>query len=327
MGRSHSLLPLTPLAGPVTSLWDGHNTTADEQYSNVWQEIDSRWVTSDPESGVSYHMSALLCRSCRQPLGVITPEDIDLIVGACCVWRRWGYNELPSGLPDASLTNVGARTAYAIPTTLLHAHKYHITLVTYNYAALSTRTVSNGLWIDLTNPFANTSYVYNSLAIANCTTGEFVGNSSGRICYQADSTPVVMWSGFWEDIAPIIRYEVAVGTSPGGTQLLPYTWAGLATDNFYNTRLNLPDGTIYYMTVRVFNCLEMASQTTSGFNMIDTSPPICTWVREGSGALDIDYSSANRSLYIRYGKSVSSTPQPQSKCAVLTVQTNDKGLA
>ncbi|KAJ4456049.1 putative Versican core protein [Paratrimastix pyriformis] len=254
----------------LTSLWDGHNTTADEQYSNVWQELGSRWVTNDPESEVSYH--------------------------------TWGYNELPSGMEDASLTNVGARTAYAIPATLLHAHKYHITLVTYNYAALSTRTVSNGLWIDLTNPFANTSYVYNSLAIANCTTGDFVGNSSGRICYQADSTPVVMWSGFWEDIAPIIRYEVAVGTSPGGTQLLPYTWAGLATDNFYNTRLNLPDGTIYYMTVRVFNCLEMASQTTSGFNMIDTSPPICTWVREGSGALDIDYSSANRSLYIRYGK-------------------------
>ncbi|KAJ4452501.1 hypothetical protein PAPYR_13323 [Paratrimastix pyriformis] len=59
----------------VDHVWDGHNTTADETYSNVWQEISGRWTFSDPESTPDYLMSA----SQRNFLGCVI-----LIFGVVC---------------------------------------------------------------------------------------------------------------------------------------------------------------------------------------------------------------------------------------------------
>ncbi|KAJ4452500.1 hypothetical protein PAPYR_13322 [Paratrimastix pyriformis] len=269
----------------------------------------------------------------------------------------WGYGESAAGLTEASMTRIGLPTSYTPLVTLQHAHTYYLTLTAYNKAGLSTRVVSNGITIDLTNPFTNTAIVNNSYPLANCSgyrqsrsvscvTAQGTANlahqsgsdevilgvssaqacvlrSSGSyeaiwvsiqlrhvlcvqvgdpaVCYQASNIPTVAWDGFWEDVAPIMHYEMAIGTSPGGTQLVPYRWVGGPAARGFTLESPFPDGTVYYFTIRVLNVLSMASQLTSGFNMIDTSPPICEGVFEGR-ITDQIYLTDPHGLYMQYGR-------------------------
>lgn len=91
----------------------------------------------------------------------------------------------------------------------------------------------------------------------------------------------------WDDVgAGITRYEVALGTSPGATDVAGWANAGLAL-NYTFTGLSLSNGSSYYATIRI---VDPGPNTT---NLVDSDGVtyITTNVRDGSGA-DVSITSS-----------------------------------
>lgn len=88
----------------------------------------------------------------------------------------------------------------------------------------------------------------------------------------------------WVDVAAIakVRYEVALGTSPGAADVVGWTDAGLATSYTF-IGASLTNGTTYYTSVRIVTATRTLNASSSdGFTSISTD------VRDGSGA-DVDF--------------------------------------
>ncbi|XP_070571537.1 uncharacterized protein [Ptychodera flava] len=100
--------------------------------------------------------------------------------------------------------------------------------------------------------------------------------------YQASSTDLVVnWNGFYDveehgrtsHSSGIRRYEVAVGTSPGGVDVQDFQSVGVANwINLYN--LNLISGQTYYATVRAIDFVGLSTDVVSSGVTVDTSPPL-----------------------------------------------------
>jgi len=79
------------------------------------------------------------------------------------------------------------------------------------------------------------------------------GYSGGDLSTQTSRTTIgAHWSGFTDVGTGIGGYRWAIGTAPGGTNILAYTDVGLATEastSAQNLTLSLSVGTTYYVTV------------------------------------------------------------------------------
>lgn len=92
----------------------------------------------------------------------------------------------------------------------------------------------------------------------------------------------------WDAVAvPLSRYEVAVGTTPGGTELVGWTNNGLST-SFTATGLSLVNGAFYYVSVRPVDAggVSLGTVVSNGFQ---ATLPTAVTVRDGLGP-DILYS-------------------------------------
>lgn len=96
---------------------------------------------------------------------------------------------------------------------------------------------------------------------------------------------------------PLLRYEVALGTTAGGTDVVGWTNVGVATSHTF-TGLSLTNGGTYYCSVRAIDTsvVTMGTFSSNGF-----SPAVSysTTVRDGSGA-DIDVSLSGSSIDLNW---------------------------
>ncbi|MBX9768223.1 MAG: FG-GAP repeat protein, partial [Bdellovibrionales bacterium] len=90
---------------------------------------------------------------------------------------------------------------------------------------------------------------------------------------QTDRTPTLTWVASTDAYTSVASYEIAVGTSPGGTQTLTWTDIGNVL-TYQRTGLSLVDGTTYYVSVRGKDILGNIGAVSQGDGFtVDTVGP------------------------------------------------------
>ena len=145
----------------------------------------------------------------------------------------------------------------------------NVTPLTSNWAVYAAGGLSVG--VDLTAPTAPTT----------------VNDGTGSDATYTNSTTTLSanWTASTDASSGIQKYQDAIGTTSGGTQVLGYTDNGTAT-TVTNSGLSLSSGTTYYVSVRaVDNAGNTGAVTTSNGITVDTVAPTATGaVNDGTGS-------------------------------------------
>jgi len=112
---------------------------------------------------------------------------------------------------------------------------------------------------------------------------------------NSTSSLTATWSGFSDTLSGIQKYEYAIGSSSGGTDVVD--WTNNTTDtSVTKTGLTLTNGTAYYLSVKATDNAENESTTiTSDGVIVDTDGPISGTVLDGTD-VDIDWTNSTSSL-------------------------------
>lgn len=168
------------------------------------------------------------------------------------------------GLADVvGWTNVGSATSYTrTGLTLLDKQTYYITVRAINGAGLTGPAASSdGITVDVSVP-----------------TTPLVTDDG---LYSTDATSL---HASWTSSDPesgIARYYYSIGTTPGTTNVLDWTDAGLNT-SVTRAGLSLTSGVAYYINVKALNGAGAWSAVGSSDGIIvDTSPPLAPVVVDG----------------------------------------------
>ena len=102
------------------------------------------------------------------------------------------------------------------------------------------------------------------------------------------------WTGFNDELSGVQEYEYSLGLSPGQTQVVTWTSAGLE-DNI-TVSAALTEGPTYYANLRAIDSVQNVSEIISsdGFGL-DQSSPIAGSVNDGIGN-DITWTNNSSSL-------------------------------
>ena len=108
------------------------------------------------------------------------------------------------------------------------------------------------------------------------------GDTHDDLDYQGPSdTLAINWDG--NDTREISYYQYSVGTTPGDTNVIPWTDNGPATAVVI-THFVLNHETTYYANVRAYDMAgNMSSVESSDGNTADLSAPTVGWVNDGLG--------------------------------------------
>ncbi|KAI8509825.1 hypothetical protein Bbelb_122530 [Branchiostoma belcheri] len=103
---------------------------------------------------------------------------------------------------------------------------------------------------------------------------------------------VVQASWDMEDLeSPIVKYEWAIGTVQGGTQLQGFKSVGRRT-SARNESLHLQHGSSVHVTVVATNAAELRTVVYSEPAVVDLTPPVIGNIRDGTEEDDTDYQSS-----------------------------------
>ena len=103
------------------------------------------------------------------------------------------------------------------------------------------------------------------------------------------------WDDFAEDESFVRYYKWAVGTSPCGAEVHPYTNVGQQTTA--NRQIEFVSGLTYYVAVSALNAAGLTSKACSDGVLYDDSPPVAGNVRDGwETGKDIDYETKEMTI-------------------------------
>ncbi|OGS08420.1 MAG: hypothetical protein A2270_09010, partial [Elusimicrobia bacterium RIFOXYA12_FULL_51_18] len=183
-----------------------------------------------------------------------------------------------------SWTNNGTATSVTrTGLSLTNGQIYHFTVMAENGAGLQTAAAnSNGQTVDTTAPSAPGT-VYDG-------TGADITYSSSPSQLSAN------WTAASDAQSGIARYGYAIGTTPGGGDVLGLTDNGNNT-SVTKTGLTLTNGQIYYFTVGAENGVGLPSvPTISNGQTVDTTPPSAPGAVYDSTGADITYTNSASQL-------------------------------
>ena len=115
---------------------------------------------------------------------------------------------------------------------------------------------------------------------------------------NSTSSLTATWSGFSDTLSGIQKYEYAIGSSSGDTDVVD--WTNNSTDtSVTKAGLTLTNGTTYYLSIRAAdNVGNVSTIVTSDGITVDTDVPIISSVIEGSFTADINYQNSDTTLII-----------------------------
>lgn len=204
------------------------------------------------------------------PATPVVTDDGDFTASLTQLHATWSASDAESGIKSykyaigtsPGATNVvgwtNAGTALEVTHTglsLLDKQTYYFSVIATNGAnAESAVGTSNGITVDATPP---TRPIVTD-------DGAFTANPS-----ELHAT--------WDAEDPesgLLKFEYSIGTSPGATDVVPWTDAGL-NRSVTRTGLQLQDGRTYYFNVRAYNRVNVVSQVGSsdGITVDIQSPP------------------------------------------------------
>ena len=160
-------------------------------------------------------------------------------------------------------------------------------LVSTNNAGMSTSATCKMI-IDLTPPVAG--WVHD-------------GAGAKDVDGIADITKGISasWGGFADYESQISTYEWAIGSRPGGQELLPFQRVGLNTTATCASCKIVP-GIRYYVAVRAVNRAMAKTVVVSDGFVLDMSPPAIQGVYEGSKYAEIDGLTTKQKLVITWDR-------------------------
>ncbi|KAK3581570.1 hypothetical protein CHS0354_031918 [Potamilus streckersoni] len=144
---------------------------------------------------------------------------------------------------------------------------YYASITACNGADMCTTVTSDGITLDNSPPIPGTV---------------LDGVRGTDIYYQAsDIYLAAEWFGYSDPQSGLDRYTYRVGTSPGGSDIIPETNLHLAeeviiTDVQRRNVSKLPLQTLIYTTVRVYNKAGLYAEASSNGFMVDSTPPVFT---------------------------------------------------
>ncbi|XP_070573546.1 uncharacterized protein [Ptychodera flava] len=279
----------------------------------LWSKESSRGVTVDTTPPIK---GSVVC-----PSFITTTDDLK------CTWS--GFYDAESGIShymfaigveeeDDSIypfTTVAASLNEHIASGPFERKTYYVTVTAVNNVGESTNSYSQPIHIDETPPIGGrvveltgvdeqrfdddndgASERLNCMTLEDCV-------SKAAVCQRSLDRIFVTWEPFEDAESPIVRYQVAVGTSPGGAQLK--TFYDVEVNNRLMaviTGVNLYDVRKAFVSVRGFNAAGL--HTTAVSNGIYISrisaglPPLeGSYVWDGNGKVDLDYQDSNEALF------------------------------
>ncbi|XP_070573761.1 uncharacterized protein [Ptychodera flava] len=197
--------------------------------------------------------------------------------------------------------------------------KYFATVVAVNYLGDETYGYSEAIFVDDTPPVAGIVVELNDVDEIN-----YDGHSNGdgsdiqgcgnfdscmevdAVCQKSVDRIFVAWEPFSDPDSSITRYQVAVGPSPGSTQILDFTDVDTSKGLFTLIRgINLYDVRQVFVAVRGYN--QAGLHTTAVSNGVYISrvssglPPLPgSHVWDGSADEDLDYQDNNDVLHAKW---------------------------
>src|SRR5205814_1678938 len=155
---------------------------------------------------------------------------------------------------------INGTTATDSSHTLTLGQTYFVTVRATSGAGLQVTATSDGVTVDNTAPTV---------------TGLPNDGTAADIDFQTSTTTLsANWAGVFADAeSGISGYEWAVGSSPGGYDLLDFTTNGISGTTATATGLNLALGGKYFVTVRATNGAGVQSTATSDGVTVDNTAP------------------------------------------------------
>lgn len=182
------------------------------------------------------------------------------------VGYEWAIGTTAGGSDVQGFVPVGlATSATATGLSLGQGTEYFVTVRATNGAGLTATRSSDGVVVDLTPP----------------TAGQVHDGIGQDIQFQTSITTISGdWSGFADAESQIARYEWAIGTSAGGSDLQGFVSTGTTTRGT-NAALSLAHGVTYYVTVRAYNRAGLYTELSSNGVTVDTTGPAFGAIADG----------------------------------------------
>ncbi|MBI4092434.1 MAG: fibronectin type III domain-containing protein [Candidatus Kerfeldbacteria bacterium] len=205
----------------------------------------------------------------------------------------WSNNN--ANCPGGSCTSVGTSLSR---TASVDGNNWYLHLQSFNTEDVATGTGTDfgPYYFDATNPTIP--------ATVNDGTGADATYSTSLTQLSAN------WTASTDTTSGLAKYQYAIGTTSGGTQVLGYTDNGAST-SVTKTGLSLTSGTTYYVSTRaVDNAGNSGSSTSSNGVTVNTSLPTIsdnqtgdTAPRKASGTTyDVDFAKAAAGPQLDYGQ-------------------------
>jgi hypothetical protein len=285
-----------PVEKPLSNYSSGATASAGQSYfsndGNTWTDMTSLWantnvclkayayVDSTPPTTVANVYDGSVAGSDISQTGSITQLSANWTASSDpesgVVSYSYAIGTAPGATDVAGWTDNGASLSVTrTGLTLANGQTYYFGVKALNGVGLySTPAWSNGQTVDNTMP-DDIPYVHDG-------TGADIDFVSSRHSLSAN------WGASSYQAGSISRYEYAIGTTRGGSDLTAgWKNVGIA----YSTTTNayaLTEGTTYYFAVRAFNNLgNPSSVTSSDGQLVDvTTPTANVFVISGLPAAD-----------------------------------------
>eukprot|EP00058_Branchiostoma_floridae_P023180 XP_002608670.1 hypothetical protein BRAFLDRAFT_73893 [Branchiostoma floridae] len=166
-----------------------------------------------------------------------------------------------------------------------HQHIYYFTATSSESEILFSSVGRSGLGLDQI-----------SVRLVNTTAREATGIGSTLGLVHVHTSTAADWhivQASWdlEDLeSSIVKYEWAIGTVQGGTQLQSFTSVARRT-SARNEDLRLQHGSTIHVTVVATNAAELKTVVHSDAIMVDLTPPVISKIKDGFEGDDVDYQS------------------------------------
>jgi len=249
-------------------------------------------IDTSSSNGVTVDITAPMVNSIFE--GSLT-EDIDYQQSTDSIILTWSASDAasgvdtykyalgitPSGTEIINWTDIEEETVEITGLTLQDEVTYYGSVLANDIAGnLSDVYTGDGLTVDTNPPIG----------------GIIIDGDDEDVDFTSSgNTLTATWSGFTDTGSGIGEYRYAIGTQPGGTQVLYWYSVGLDT-TVTRTGLNLVHGVTYYISVKVYDHVGNYSNfvSTDGIT-IDLQPPSTGIVSDGLG-IDEDITTSADSL-------------------------------
>ncbi|CAG2187681.1 unnamed protein product [Mytilus edulis] len=276
---SSTLTSDLPLASVLPDL------TGKPNIISIWAENEAGLIGHITSGGVIFDTTS------PGPGFVKCPEYVGILVPINCKWTGFLDSESPiqrfivtmgseQGASDVYHMEVaGYLTEHSIQGVtkhLKHGKSYYVTVTAINMVDLETYGFSGPIAIDTTPPKYGRVIDLHTTYRLDVTDNEVTVNLNAKVCDEEEecdsleatcseslSTVSVTWQPFSDFESGIVRYQIAVGTTPGGGQIRSFFDIPIYAQYYTVTGLDLMGYKTVFVSVKGENGAGLASVATS----------------------------------------------------------------